>query len=206
MSTQFDRQLIGFRFVETRFGDTLQRIAAREMGDANRWAELIEYNNLLPPFITDNAAEAGPNVLLTGRQMIVPAPVAVVSTTTDPDEVFEADIQLGSYGELMTDGVDFVVVSGRKNLCQALTIRFSTDRQELMYHPEYGCDVRRLVGRVNGPTASILAAQAVRSAALRDPRVSRVLSATAEVIGDVINVVAEAETVAGRSVTAAAAL
>ena len=36
MSTPIDRPLQGYRFVETRHGDTLQAVAAREMGDASR--------------------------------------------------------------------------------------------------------------------------------------------------------------------------
>lgn len=202
--TEFDRQLYGFRFAETRRGDSLQIIAARELGDANRWAELITLNKLLPPFITDDPAQVATGVVLAGAQILVPAPVAVVTTTTNPEAVYEADVKMGAGGDLLTDGKDFVVVSGRGNLKQALKNRIETDRRELIYHPSYGCDARRLVGIVNGPTASLLGAQAVKASVQQDPRIDRVTAATAEVIGDTINVTAEAETVAGRSIQAQA--
>lgn len=196
----FDRELSGFRFAQTHFGDTMQRIALRELGDASRWPEVVEYNNLLPPYIVDDATLLVPGVLLSGQQLIVPAASVAAATTVDPELVFGSDVQLGKYGELMTDGVDFLVISGRDNLKQALGNRLDTDLGDLMYHQEYGCDARRLVGRVNGPTAGLLGARSVRAAALLDPRVSRVLSSEATVTGDSINITAEVETVAGQSV------
>lgn len=202
--SQFDRPLFGFRFVDTSVGDTLQVIAARELGDAARWVDLISYNRLVPPFITDDAAEAGPGVILTGSQILVPAPAPVVSSTVDPEKVFGSDVLLGPRGTLMTDGIDFVTVVGRENLGQALSNRIETDRGELIFHPLYGCDTRRLVGVANGPTASLLGAQAAKSATLQDPRISSVTSAVAEVNGDVINVAVKAETVVGTAVQASA--
>lgn len=204
--TQFDRQVYGFRFADTNRGDSLQLIAARELGDASRWTELIALNKLLPPFITDDAAQARQGVILSGAQILVPAPVAVSTTTTDPDAVFERDVQMGRGGELVTDGSDFVVVSGGGNLKQALKNRIETDRGELIYHPEYGCEARRLIGLVNGPTKALLASQAVKAAVQDDPRIARVIKARAEVIGDTVPVSAEAETVTGRSIQAGADL
>lgn len=193
--TQFDRVLFGYRFVETHFGDTLQTIAARELGDAARWTDLIAYNKLVPPFITDTAALAGNGVILTGQQILVPAPTPMVNSTTDPEKVFETDIML-TRGQLATDGDDFVTVSGRANLKQALKNRVDTELGELIYHAKtYGSGIRRLIGATNGPTQALLAARAAKAAVLQDPRISRVSSATAEVVGDAINV-----TVVGRAV------
>lgn len=200
MTTQFDRPLFGFRFVQTNRGDSLQLIAARELGDASRWAELIAINKLLPPFITDDAAQVVPGVILSGKQILVPAPVAAVTTTTDPDAVFESDVMMGDDGSLLTDGFDFVVVSGSPNLKQALKNRINTDLGDLLYHQDYGCDVRRLQGMVNGPTAALIGANAVKTSVSADPRVARVIGAVAIVSGDRINISAEADTVAGRSI------
>lgn len=201
MSTQFDRPLYGFRFAEILFGDTLQVIAARELGDASRWVDLIAYNKLVPPFVTDDPLEAGPGVLQSGSLIVVPAPSPAVSATSDPDKVFEKDVGLGRGGELMVAGGDFGVAEGRDNLRQALKNRIETDRGELMFHPDYGSNIRRLVGSVNGPTASLLAAQYAKSAVQMDTRVSRVTKSVASVVGEVINVSVDAETVAGRAVT-----
>ena len=195
--TTFDRPLYGFRFVSTRRGDTLQAIAARELGDAARWTDLIAYNSLVPPFITDDPAQATAGVILTGASILVPAPSPVVTSTTDPEAVFETDIALQG-GRLTIANGDFGVVSGPANLAQALTNRIETEQGELIYHASYGSRVRRLVGAMNGPTASLLAAQYVRAAVIQDPRISKVVSATAQVSGDVIRAAATVQPVSGR--------
>lgn len=199
-ATVFQRPLTGFRWVDTLFGDSLQSIAARELGDAARWVDIVAYNRLRPPFITDDAADAGDGVVLTGQRIMVPAPTPVVTSTTDPEQVFERDVMLERGTLTVTEGGDFDLVSGRANLVQALKHRLVTDRGELLWHTEYGSNIRRLLGTVNGPTAALLAAQYARSAVGGDPRVSRVSSAKAEVNGNVVRVTVEAEAVAGRSV------
>lgn len=198
MTTSFDRPLNGYRFVETVRGDTLQAIAARELGDAGRWPELIAFNSLVPPYITDDPAQVKAGVLRSGALIRLPAPVPVVSSTADPDQVFERDIGL-SHGMLTAVSGDFAVLSGRDNLKQALKNRIKTERGELIFHTEYGSLVRRLIGTVNGPTAELLAAQYAKAAVLADPRIKNVTQTAAEVNGDVINVSVEAEPVAGRA-------
>lgn len=194
--TIFDKALNGFRFVDILFEDTLQAIAARELGDAGRWSELIAFNRLVPPYI---AAARGRGVLAYGDQILVPAPTPVISSTADPGRVFESDIELRKGKFVISDG-DFGIVSGRANLNQAIRHRLETDRGELPFHTEYGSLVRRLIGAINGPTAALLAAQYASSALLTDPRISSVLSAEAEVVGDVINVRIECQPIAGKAV------
>lgn len=199
MTTPFSRPLYGFRFVEVRIGDTLQDIAARELGSAGRWHELITYNNLTPPFISDNPALASETVKVPGELILVPAPTPAVSSTTNPEEVFGRDIDLTG-GVFSVDKGDFAIVSGRANLRQAIKHRVDTDRGELVFHLAYGSMVRRMLGAVGGPTAAQLAAEYSRAAVQGDPRVRQVISAEAEVVGDAVNVTVVAEPIAGQSV------
>lgn len=199
MTTPFDRPLYGYRFEETRRGDTLKAVAARTLGDAGRWHELISFNNLVPPYITDDPAQVKPGVVLTGELLLIPAPTPVVPTTTDPNEVFQRDILIED-GVLAVGNGDFLVASGRDNFKQAIRNRVDTEQGELIHHMTYGNRVRRLLGAVNGPTASLLAAQYTRSAVRADPRVRRVTSAKAEVVGDTVRVSLEVEPVSGQSV------
>lgn len=198
MTVDLRTPLNGFRFAETRFGDTLQAVAMRELGDGKRWFELAAINGLAPPYITDDSAQAGGGVLLSGALILVPSATSA-AITTDPDLVFDRDVQLVDGQLQITDG-DFSVVSGVANLRQALLHRMDTDRGDLVMHPEYGSRIRQLIGAANGPTAGQLAAAYARAVVASDPRVQRVSSATAEVSGDSIRVTVIAEPITGRAI------
>lgn len=197
---QFETVLSGFRFVETYYGDTLQKVAARELDDANRWTDLAHLNGLIPPYFIEPDQPAQAGLLRYGDMIMVPAATTTANAQTDPDLVFEKDCALVD-GELMAADGDFVVVSGRANLRQALKHRIMTDQGELVFHSDYRCLAHRLIGTVNGPTAGLLAAEYVKAALLRDPRVQEVAKVVAEVVGDKIQVQAEVIPIAGRPVT-----
>ncbi|WP_175787399.1 hypothetical protein [Burkholderia anthina] len=199
MTTPFDASLSGFRYVQTQYGDTLQDVAARELGDTSKWTLLISINNLVYPFLTDDPSSVTDGVILNGSYIVVPAPQPA-SETSDPDSVFCTDILLESDGSLGIENGDFATVSGTANLSQALNNAIGTDQGELKYHLGYGCLIRRYVGRVNGPTTGLLAAQAAKQTVAADPRISSVTSAIANVTGDVIPVRVVAKTVAGTNV------
>ncbi len=56
------------REVKILRGDTLEKIALREQGDALRWTEMVILNNLKPPYIDDNGGDGvkkpGENLLI----------------------------------------------------------------------------------------------------------------------------------------------
>ena len=198
--SEFDRPLLGYRLVDTLYGDTLQRVAARELGNADRWPDLANINNLLPPYITDDASIASDRVLLSGATLIVPAQskLSEASDSTDPDKIYQMDMGLIDGDMSADDNGDFLVFNGRDNLKQALEHRVDVERGELMWHPEYGSLHRALIGTVNGPTASTLAAKYVDATLKADPRVQSVNSVVATVVGDQINVVADVMPIVGR--------
>lgn len=198
MTVDIRAPLTGYRFAETRYGDTVQSIALRELGDGKRWPELVAINSLVPPYITTDPALVRAGVVLAGSMILIPAATAA-AMTTDQDLVFERDIDL-SGGDLQTKNGDFVVVSGLGNLRQSLRHRLDTEQGELSMHPEYGSRIRRLVGQVNGATAGLLAAEYAKAAVAADPRIRSVRSATADVQGDSIRVSVVAEPVTGRAV------
>lgn len=193
------RTVNGFRFAEIQHGDTLQRIAARELGDASRWPELVGLNDLVAPFVTDDPAAVRVGVILSGQFIRVPASTAVVSAEAAPEEVFGRDLFLNK-GRLDVVAGDFAVVGGSANLRQALMHRIVTDRGELMFHREYGSQLRRLLGAVSGPAAGLLAAQYAKAAVVADPRVDAVSKSVATVSGDVMRVDVEVLPVSGKAV------
>lgn len=197
MST-FERELPSFRLVQTNFGDNLQAVAARELGDANRWPELVWLNKLVAPYITDDQARVAAGVLLSGAFIKVPAPGGWQGTdASERGQVYERDCQLLAKRLQTTAGGDLAVLTGAENLRQQLGHRVATPRGQLVRHPEYGCMVYRLVGKVNGPTAARLGADYVKSTLLADYRVRSVDSVQADVSGDVVNIQAKAVAIEG---------
>lgn len=200
MADLFEREMPSYRLAETHAGDTLQRVAAREMGDANRWYELAWLNDLASPYLTDRPEGATDAVLLTGSLIRVPAPTGINTDATERAQVYERDCKMVRR-RLVDDGNgDIAVAAGTDNLTQQLSHRIDTPRGQLTRHPEYGCLVWQLQGKVTGPTASLLGAQYVKSAVEADYRVSSVISSTAEVTGDATRITASAEGIAGGKV------
>ena len=197
--TEFVQAAPAVRHVVINYGDTLQTIALRELGDANLWQGLIHLNGLLPPFIVNDEADRSTGVLAAGDLIAVPASVAA-EWVSNPDDVFFADVALDR-GRIGVANGDMAVVSGVANLSQALGIRVVVEKLELAFHPEFGCMVRSLLGNVSSGSSASLAAFYVKSALLEDDRVSSVPSCVAEVLGDQIMVNADVVAISGRLVS-----
>lgn len=199
--SEFDRPLPGFRLADTLYGDTLQVIAKRELGDASRWVDLANINDLIPPYMTDELDQASSRVLLTGSVIVVPAQTSASETSKGVTEesLYLVDLDITS-GHLESDeDGDILLISGRENLKQALVNRVIVDRGELLFHPNYGCLVRTLLGATRGATATTLAAQYVRATLRVDPRVRQVMSVIATREGDQVRVVANVLPISGQS-------
>jgi phage baseplate assembly protein W len=198
MAGQFN--LSGYRQVTVLQTDTLQRIALRELGDAERWPDIAQFNDLHPPYIsTDSSYASDAQVVAPGATILVPTAASQVNATASTD-VLGADLRLVN-GELVIDGGDLAVVSGMDNLSQALKVRIGIDKEELVFHPEFGSWIRKLIGTGAGPTTAQLAALYVRSALIEDDRVQQVTSVTTVVNGDKFNVTAKVQIVSGQTVS-----
>lgn len=194
------KRLAGFRFVEIQHGDTLQRIALREMGDASLWPNLIDINDLTPPYLTDDPALAGPKVKLFGHLLMVPAGEPQGEADPDAARIYGSDVALNK-GLLQADETgDLALVAGVPNLKQALENRLATPLRDLLFHASYGCNVHSLKGEAGQPGIATLGAQFVRSAMLDDPRVREVGSAKANLTGDVLSVSATVTPITGTTV------
>ncbi len=195
---EFERELPPLRLAQTFRGDDLQAVAAREMGDANRWPELVWLNRLRHPYLTDDPARVTDGVILTGDYIRVPSAASPYQNEVDVGQLYERDCRMVRR-QLVDDGNgDFAVLSGVDNLHQQLQHRIVTPEGQARRHQDYGCRIYRLLGYVNGPTAGALGADYVRSALLADYRVKSVSRSQAEVIGDQIRISASAVAIEGR--------
>ena len=193
--------LTGFQLVAIRRGDSLQAIAARTLGDATRWSQLVWINGLTYPYLTDDPTQASATVLLSGSLLKVPAAAAPASATTDPDKLFGIDLELVD-GDLDVDSSgDLAVVGGLANLQQALEDRLETEPGELVFHLDYGNGALALIGQGNGPSTGLLCNEYVASCLRADPRVASVQSVTAQVQGSAISATAVVNPIVGTPVT-----
>ena len=199
--SDFDSSLPPFRLVNTHRGDDLQAVAARELGDASRWIDLIWLNSLAWPYLTDDPERVADGVLLTGSAIRVPAAVAYRQDAVERGQAYERDILVAG-GALQWDDAagDFAVAAGVDNLSQQLRHRLNTPRGQLRRHPEYGGLLYRLKGRKNGPTVMRLARAYAQSVLEADYRVKQVTQAVSSVDGDVVRVTCEAMAIEGDAV------
>lgn len=195
--SDFEQPMPSYRLAETRWGDDLQAIASREMGDANRWPELVWINSLTFPYITNDQARVGAGVLLAGQFIKVPAPAGVLTDDAERGQVYERDCAMRARLLSADAGGDIAVVAGADNLRQQLQHRLDTPKGQARRNPDYGNQTHRLKGRVNGPAAALMAAEYTKAALIADYRVDRVEDASAEVVGDAIRVTARAVAIEG---------
>lgn len=137
------------RNIRVKQGDTLRRIAVRELGDVSQWRVLAELNGLDSPYIS-SAGE--PNTVAPGSEILIP-----VESNTDDPQVTQSfgdssirSVEAQVYGvdfktqfvnrkiDRVWIGNDWATVSGRNNLNQAIDNRLVTPQGALLSDPGYG--------------------------------------------------------------------
>lgn len=200
MANEFEQPMPTYRLAKTNYGDDLQEVARRELGDESRWVEILWLNSLSFPYLTDDPAMVTEGVLLNGSLIRVPAPASVYAPDkVDYDQIFERDCKMVNR-RLKVENGDIAVVGGLDNLSQQLNHRVRTPTGQVHRHPEYGCSIFKLHGTVQGPLKTSMAASFLKSSLKADYRVSSVVSATVRVNGDAMIGVAHLETIAGGKV------
>lgn len=114
----------------------------------------------------------------------------IISSTPTYDELFGYDIKLHD-GEIQADVgqyKDFLLVSGTKNLVQALSNRINTEREFYFYHPEYGTNLPYYIGQKNEARWQDLVKVDIRQACLLDPRIDSLEKFLMQVSGDTIDI------------------
>lgn len=161
-------------------GDDIQRIASRELGNANRFRELIILNQLKFPFISD-VKENG--VLVPGDDILIP----IYDTDFENSLVYENDLgefegtmtfaerQLGidlylnNRNDLsFTNRDDLKLISSHENAAQAAKIKLGIEKGSLKYHPELG--IMGNVGEKMTDEMTSAIAESMRASILSDPR------------------------------------
>ena len=186
---------MGWRTDIIKHGDTLQKIALRNLGTAARWWDISGLNNLVPPYIADTASQG---VLAYGQTILIPV-VQPDSIATPPDP-FLTDLALDTDGFLVVVNGDLATVSQDDNLKQSLGMRVQVGKLSMLFHPEYGSWVDSLVGSINTAALAQLAEFYATSAMIEDPRVQSVLSINGSLLNDTITLHALVQPVYGEAI------
>jgi len=195
MAEQFVKRVTATRKVEILFNDTLQKISVRERGDAALWYELVHLNNLIYPYLAESP---GDRVLAYGDYIRVPSQIPSQSADIRNPDIFGADVKLIK-GRLQAVNGDLELVTGSKNLAQALGHAVKTEIGELLFHDEYGCFVTTMVGLKSAANA-FLAKGFVERTVNSDLRVNRVGRSQIVLAGDTLTIELEAVATNGEEV------
>jgi hypothetical protein len=196
-----EKTLVGFRFIQTKRGDTMQRLAARELGDASLWTSLVDLNRLQDPYLTDDPSQVTAYVRLTGSFLVAPAPSMQVNTRTDASLIFGTDMLLQT-GLLSDDGNgDFALVTGVPNLVQALCDALKTAKKEILFHLSYGGGLKKYLGRKGTPALITLAEKIVQECLEADDRVQSVVQVQVSLQGNAMPVYAVVQPIVGSTIS-----
>lgn len=199
--SDFEREVPRSRTVIINYGDDIQTIAFRELGDINRWPELTWINNLRSPYIVSSQKEKISGTLAPGDIIMIPSPTGTVSSNSVNDEIFATDLDCsGANRQLIVSNGDIQLISGRSNLVQQLENKLDVPRGRLRRHPRFGSLVSSVLGKTSGPLALQLSSDYAKTAILSDFRIERIISTDASVNNDKIKVIVKALTINGDSI------
>lgn len=193
--------LTGIRYAQTQWGDTLQSIALRELGDASKWVDIVNINGLKAPYLTGVDADVSSTVLKYGASLKVPSTFNSTNGAESASAIYGTDIDLTDGDFSATESGDIAVLSGVPNLKQALTMRVNVQRYELLYHPDYGSMVRSVLGKGNNTVEASLANGYAQSSVLSDQRVQRIQKANTQVTGDSMEITMEVNPIVGKPIS-----
>lgn len=189
------RRYPGYRVVRILVGDTLPRIALRELNDAARWPEIASVNDLRSPYIVGIGAPTSERTRRPGDTLKVPSTRAYWIGSGDEDNLYGRDLILTDR-RLVAENGDFALVRGRANLHQALLHRLRTQPTELLRHPKYGCHVHLVLGEKLRPLSAALGQGFVVRALRAEPRVREVVRADVSPDGDILRIASTVQPVA----------
>ena len=183
-------------FVALSPGDSLQAIAARTLGDAGRWVELVTANGLEFPFVDFSGPGGAPGAAYAGRRVLGAADTLKLPLPAAPGVIGVADDPIG------TDTPDAPAHAGDlqggvENMVAALLRRLQTPRGRIPWHPSYGSGLKAMVGGASD-VALVMAARADLLDSLHaDPRVLSVNNPVASFVDSAIDISAEVVTPLG---------
>lgn len=170
-------------------GDTIQTLAAKYLGDPDKFKELVLFNNLRPPYIDPTGTIVSPFVLVPGDKIAIPqtsspkGPNNVTSGSVAPinkdlsevEKNFGVDVKLTDDFDLDVNAYgDINLVASSQNVAQRIIVKLLLELGSLKRHPEIG------VGLSIGVKSSVdltTVLDRIRTSLARDSSIERVIFA-----------------------------
>lgn len=163
----------GVRQAKVRGGDTLQKIALRELKNTSRWHDIALVNGF------DSNADLTPNATIlipsdpNTPQSAVVRDVSDTGLSTE-ERLYGRDLRVIQTNRnklsVSFSENDLATVAGKANLEQAVTLKTRTHQGTLLEDPNYG--LRPLIGKAQSPENADLLKFGLRVAAESDPRIA----------------------------------
>jgi len=130
-------------------GDNVQTIAARELGDPDRFKDIVILNNLKPPYIS---LLGGPGVLKPGQKILIPQTNsatpggvarnkewAINQFLSEAERNLGVDIRLTPNADLAISNTgDLSLIAGVDNMAQAIATKIYLEPGSLKRHQSIG--------------------------------------------------------------------
>jgi phage baseplate assembly protein W len=182
-----------------RYGETLQSIAAKEMGDATSWTDIAKYNGLSYPYIVDTVDQKMNNMehlVTAGDTLVIPVEVELTEDLAqklnqqDRDALgrlaLGQDLSMidfppvyqnrGTQENIMQLGSngkgDLSTVYGVNNIKQIVIAHLLTAKGSLILHPEYGSNLNELFVQGTIPNSKLVDDE-ISKAILSDSRITK---------------------------------
>ena len=149
--------------INIKQGDSLERIALRELRNAERWPELAVLNNLKNPYIVDGVDKIVPFVKKVGDLLLIPqaesfgfSEVDTINESIETKNLTEIEknqgvdlkFDLNETNDLVLNNRgDLDISVGLKNSTQAIIIKLLLEQGDLLDYPELGSNL--VIGRRN---------------------------------------------------------
>ena len=163
--------------------DNLQSIAGRELGDPDKYRDIVILNNLKPPYI-DSAGGVG--VLKPGQKILLPKGGANFGATLPKNKEWNItrqlqeqekhlgiDIRIDDNGDMAISNIkDLDLIGGMENMVQVVGLKLLLERGSLKRHPEIGTGLQ--IGRKTRSSELDELRQEITSSYGQDPRVESI--------------------------------
>jgi hypothetical protein len=161
---------------------SIEDVAYRELGDHTRWIEIVQLNNLIPPYISETSDNV--RIKVPGDRLLIPnetkssrSNIKIIKENKYNKQLTETEKRLGidiklndKFDFVVTNNNDFALSVGGNNAAQAFIIKLNINKGDLKFHKEIGINLS--IGEKTNNIDNLY--DEIVSTILHDPRFSEI--------------------------------